>query len=206
MTTWALEIPITRRTRTEAVREERSDLIERARTGDLVAFREIVERYSTRIHAVAYQIVGNSTDAEDIAQEVFLKLHRSLDQFNPQYPFTAWLYRLTANLSIDYQRKNARYRRVSLDEIEDESIFEDHRPRPDSHAERNELKGAIEQMAGDLTPKQRKVFVLRDLQGFSTEEVAGVLQCRPATVRVHLAKARARIKEAMMKHYPNLVS
>lgn len=205
MTTRAIEVPTVHRTRAEVVKEESADLIERARGGDLVAFREIVERYSSRVHAIAYQMVGNSEDAQDIAQEVFLKLYSSLHKFDPQYPFIAWLYRMTVNLSIDYQRKQARHRHVSLDEIEDESVFEDHRPRPDAYAERNELRGALDQIAGDLTPKQRKVFVLRDLQGFSTEEVAQILKCSPVTIRVHLAKARGRIKEALVKCYPNLV-
>jgi RNA polymerase sigma-70 factor (ECF subfamily) len=197
MAIWAIEIPTIYQTRVEAMREESLSLIERAQGGDLAAFREIIERYSPRIHSIAYQMVGNSEDAQDIAQEVCLRLYSSLDKFDPKHSFTTWLYRVTVNLSIDYQRRSARHRHVSLDEMEDETGFEDRRPRPDSRAERNELRGVVSQLVQDLPLKQRKVFVLRDLQGFSSEEVAEILKCSPVTVRVHLARARGRIKEAL---------
>jgi len=196
MSTRVIEVPTILRKRARAVSKEK---------GDPVVFREIVEQHSPRIHAIAYQMVGNSEDAKDITQEVCLKLYRSLDKFNPEHNYTAWLYRLTVNLSIDYLRKNTRERKVSLDKIEEKSILKNSIPQPDSDAENSELKGIILKIAMKLTLKERKVFVLRDLQGFSTEEVARILKCRQSTVRVHLASARGRIKEALLKYYPNLV-
>ena len=196
MSTRVIEVATILRKRAKSVSEEK---------GDSVAFREIVESYSPRIHAIAYQMVGCSEDAGDITQEVCLKLYRSLDKLNPERNYSAWLYRLTVNLSIDYLRKNKRERKVSLDGIKEESILKNSSPQPDSDAENSELKGIILKIAMKLTLKERKVFVLRDLQGFSTGEVARILKCRQSTVRVHLASARGRIKETLLKYYPDLV-
>jgi RNA polymerase sigma-70 factor (ECF subfamily) len=188
-----------------ALVDDHSDLIGRAAHGDLAAYRQCIELYSSRVYAVAYQMVGNADDAQDIAQEVFLRLFQSLDKYRPTSRFTTWLYRLTVNLCIDYQRKNARHRQVTIEEVPNASAIEDGAPPPDAHVERRELRGAIDRLARDLTPQQRSVFVLRDLQGFETEEAARILKCRQSTVRVHLAKARAKIRQALMTQYPELL-
>lgn len=189
----------------EAARRDRADLIEKARNGDAGAFRECIKLYGSRVNAIAYQMVGNGEDARDISQEVFIRLYRSLERFNSDYSFTSWLYRLTANLSIDFLRKNARHRQRSLDEPGNTVDIKDRSPGPDDNAESSEFYGAINRLAGELSINQRRVFVLRDLQGFPTEEVAGILKCRSSTVRVHLARARRRIKDALIKHYPDLL-
>jgi len=200
------EVPAASRTGPEAVKDEDVALIVRAQGGDLDAFRQSVERFSPRIHAIAYQIAGNAADAQDIAQEVFMKLFRCLGQYDPKFLFTTWLYRLTVNVSIDYRRKNARHTRTRTVSRERASNYRDPRPRPDACAEQNELRGAIRQITRNLTMMQRKVFVLRELQGFTATEVATILQCSPNTVRVHLARARNRIKEALVKHYPHYMT
>jgi RNA polymerase sigma-70 factor (ECF subfamily) len=180
--------------------DRNADLIKKASSGDMAAYREFIRLYSPRIHAIAYQMVGNSTDAQDIAQEVFIRLHRSLRTFQPRFTFTTWLFRLTVNLSIDYMRKHSRHRNISLEEIPEELRLMDSASSPDTSLELNELKGAVQKIAEGLTGNQRKVFVLRDLQGFSTVEVAQILKCRVPTVRVHLSKARKHIQHALLKH------
>ncbi len=173
--------------------------------GDLAAFREIIDSHGPRVQAIAYQLTGNSSDSQDIAQEVFLKLYRSLGTFDPRYRFSTWLYRVTVNVSIDYLRKHARPLELSLEEVDQAHSAAEETPHPGSELERNELRGAIRQLAGSLSLKQRKVFVLRDLQGFPTPEVARILACSQATVRVHLSAARIRIRQALLKYYPDLV-
>jgi RNA polymerase sigma-70 factor, ECF subfamily len=180
-------------------------LIEDFLNGDLAAFREIIDSYGPRVQAVAYQMTGNSSDSQDIAQEVFLRLYNSLDKFDPKYRFSTWLYRVTVNVSIDYLRKHSRHLEQSLEEIEKGSTLADCAPHPESDLERKELRGAIGHLTGKLSLKQRKVFVLRDLQGFPTPEVARILDCSQATVRVHLAAARIRVRDALLKYYPEFV-
>ncbi len=181
---------------------KKTDLITDAQQGDLVAFRKLIDKYSPRVYSIAYQMTGNSADAQDIAQEVFIKIHGTLHKFNHKYLFTTWLYRMVVNASIDYQRKHSRRRDFSLEEIEGLFAIYDSRNNPEVLHERNELKGIISRLTGKLTPKQRNVFVLRDLQGFATQEVAGILGCSQITVRVHLSKARILIKNALKKSYP----
>lgn len=179
-------------------------LIARARKGDADAYRECVERHQDRVYGIAYQMVGNAQDAQDIAQEVFVRVHRSLKLYRAASRFTTWLYRLTINLAIDYQRAQARHRATSIDESNEAQSMADTRPTPDAAAERGELRGAIHKVSETLTATQRSVFVLRDLQGFSTEEIAAILKCRQSTVRVHLANARAAVRDALLQHYPDL--
>jgi RNA polymerase sigma-70 factor (ECF subfamily) len=181
------------------MRNDKAELIEKARSGDIAAYQEFIRFYSARVHAIAYQMVGNSIDAQDVAQEVFIRLHRSLHTYKPRFNFMTWLYRLTVNHSIDFLRRHSRHKNISLEDFTDESLLKDRVPSPDSSLELNEMKGIIQQISEGLTWKQRKVFVLRDLQGFSTEEVAQILKCRVSTVRVHLSKARKHIKNALLK-------
>ncbi|MFC1558556.1 RNA polymerase sigma factor [candidate division KSB1 bacterium] len=181
---------------------ENNENIERAQNGDLGAFRKIIEQHSQKIYSIAYQMAGNSDDASDIAQEVFIKLFNSLGKFDRKYNFTTWLYRVTVNMSIDYKRKNTRHSNIPLDEINETSIIGNCSSEPDSGLERKELKGIINKVTELLTEKQQKVFVLRDLQGFSTEEISQILTCRQSTVRVHLAKAREQVRNELMKYYP----
>lgn len=191
--------------RTTLVDTDESELIDRARGGDLAAYRQCIELFGPRVYAIAYQMVGNTEDAQDIAQEVFVRLYRSLDKYRPTSRFTTWLYRLTVNLCIDFQRKNARHRHVAIDEAPDALAVADREPLPDARIEQQQFHGAIHALARDLTTKQRIVFVLRDLQGMTTEEIARILNCRQSTVRVHLATARLLIRQALSGQYPELL-
>lgn len=180
-------------------------LIMKARDGDLDAFEEFVRINSKRIYGIAYQVVGNSDDAHDIAQEVFVRLHSGIHKYNPQFLFSTWLYRLAVNMSIDYMRRNARHKNASID---DPGVLRhpDSAPYPDEAYEYTEMHGAISKISSRLPDMQRKVFVLRDLQGFSCEEVARILGCRSSTVRVHLARARLRIRDKMIEEYPEFMN
>jgi len=189
----------------EVLRQKKAELIERAVKGDNGAFAEIVDQFGPRINSIAYQMSGNSDDARDITQEVFIRLFRSLRQFKAEYEFATWLYRLTINLSIDFLRRNRQHRHESAEVADRNLEISDKNPRPDEKLERNELKGAIRVLTGDLSINQRRVLVLRDLQGFTTEEIARILKCRVSTVRVHLARARHRMKEMLLEKYPELM-
>jgi RNA polymerase sigma-70 factor, ECF subfamily len=188
----------------ETSSELESELICQAADGDLNAFRKCVELFGPRIHSIGYQMTGNSEDAKDIAQEVFVKLYHSLDKYDSSYLFSTWLYRMTVNLAIDYKRKHARHKYITIDEINDNSVLRDKNPEPDKYTEQNEFHGAIEKLCDQLSESQRQVFVLRDLQGFTTDEISQILECKSSTIRVHLAKARLRIRESLKEQYPSL--
>ena len=154
------------------------------------------------MYAVARKVVGDNEEARDVAQEVFIKLHGALNSFDTRQRFTTWLYRLTVNLAIDHRRKRQVRLTVPLDsvaEIPDGAGT----PLPDEEAEGRAFRGEIESIAQGLTDRQRTAFFLRDLEDFTTAEVAAIMECRESTVRVHLAKAREVIRNELIKRYPD---
>ncbi len=182
-----------------------ADLIELCQRGDDKAFAELVERYRTRVASIAYQVLGNYEDARDVAQEVFIKLYKGISGFDPEKKFFTWLYRLTVNAAIDFLRsKRRRSREHSLDE-KPESY--DNIPGPDHESvalgyERQELQQLFLKLAETLNPKQKSAFILCDLQGFSADEVAEILNCPKVTLRWYLHEARKRIRQAIAEQHP----
>lgn len=187
------------------MQNKKTNLIADAQQGDLVAFRELIDQHSSRVYSIAYQVTGNSADAQDIAQEVFIKLYGKLHKFDHKYRFTTWLYRMAINTSIDHQRKQTSKNELPLNEIKNLFLLDEGQNSPDVVHERNELSGIVSRLTGLLTKKQRRVFVLRDLQNFSTPEIARILNCSQITIRVHLTGARSRIRNALRKYYPEYV-
>lgn len=182
-----------------------ADLIERTQEGDEAAFQELVQRYRTRVASIAYQVLGNYEDARDVAQEVFIKLYRGIKGFDPRKKFFTWLYRLTVNASIDFLRaKKRRSHEHSIDERPDQYL---EIPNPDFESisydfERKELREIFIKLAKQLNPKQQAAFVLCDLQGFTADEVAEILDCPKVTLRWYLHEARKRIRTAIAKDHP----
>jgi RNA polymerase sigma-70 factor (ECF subfamily) len=167
-------------------------LAERARGGDLAAFDELMTLTERRVVSIAWRMLGDKDDARDAAQEVFLRVYRSLGQYRTGEPFMAWVYRITVNVCRDVGRKRRRYsdRNVPLDGHEpvdagaalDERVLERQR--------REIVARALE----SLPEREREAFVLRDLEGLSTDEVARLLGTRPVTVRSQASMARTKIK------------
>lgn len=182
-----------------------ADLIELCQNGDDRAFEELVARYRTRVASIAYQVLGNYEDARDVAQEVFIKLYKGIGGFDPNKKFFTWLYRLTVNAAIDFLRsKKRRSREHSLDENPDQYY---NIPSPDAESvtsgfEREELRQLFYKLAEDLNPKQQAAFILCDLQGFSADEVAEILDCPKVTLRWYLHEARKRIRVAVLEQHP----
>jgi len=129
---------------------ENRQLIERARQGDPDAFDLLVQEYAPRVHAVAYQMTGSAEDARDIAQEVFLRLYRALDRYDPERSFATWLYRVTVNLAIDFRRRNARHWLETSEERSETGNPGDPAQQPDLQVERRELEGAVFRLVSEL--------------------------------------------------------
>lgn len=166
---------------------DESDLVRKAQDGDVEAFETLVEVYRAKVYSIAYQIVGNADDAEDICQESFIKLYRNIRAYSSNHKFTTWLFRLVTNTAIDHLRKLNKSRRLSV-----ETGLPDR-----SQASDSDLKLTLDRILSKVSPKQRMAFVLRDLQGFPLNEVAQILECSGVTARVHLHKARTRIRKSL---------
>jgi len=173
-------------------------LITQAAAGDQRAFESLVEKYQNMVFSHAYRMCGNRTDAEDIAQETFIRLYRSLSTFRGDAALSTWLYSVTSNLCVDFARKNLR-RRTSpfsaFENIEGEMIFDlpDRSFSPDDIFEKVERTSEIAEALMSLKPAFRQIIVLRDINGLSYDEIAAVLVIPIGTVRSRLARAREKL-------------
>ena len=186
-----------------ACEEESADyfgvLVARACAGDELAFERIMLATEQRVVSIAWRMLGNREDAYDAAQDVYLRVFKYLSRFRAGEDFRAWLYRITINVCHDFARKNRAAGVTQLSEIDsgrDKPVVEPTHPGtdPESLALQEQQLTQIRYALQTLPPKERAALVLRDLEGFSTEEVAHALGSRPVTVRSQVSTARAKIK------------
>lgn len=167
-------------------------LVEAARRGDQTAYGELVQRYEHRLARVIHRFVHDMDMAEDLAQETFLKVYDRLEQFDSSRRFGPWLFRIGVNLTLDYLRRKKRRGRWSL--FTDR--YKDKAPDPAVADPRKalDLQQEVQKVLQMIPEKYRVVLALRDLENFSTSEIAAVLQRKEATIRWRLAEARHRFQ------------
>ena len=188
-------------------------LIARSRDGDTEAFRVLFERKHRKVYLIAYQILGDPSQAEEVVQEVFLSLWQHCGRYRPAFAVNSWLSRIAANRAIDRWRSGRAERRsrVFPEAIEPEPAAAAAVSSPGRPAEPEELTGWRElqaiwdELAGLLPPQQRAAFALREIEGLSTSEVAEAIGCSASTVRSHIAEARRTLQQALRERYPELI-
>lgn len=174
-------------------------LVARALEGELPAFEKLVSRYQNRIVGYSARMLNDQEEAEDVAQEVFIKAYRSLHSFRGDASFSTWIYRIATNLCIDRLRSRKRrpQQAYSLDEPldrEEESggrDIADYSAEPVREVEREELRRRVRQVMSEMPERMRTILVMCDMQGMSYEEIAKVLDCPIGTVKSRLFHARA---------------
>ncbi|HHZ17625.1 MAG TPA: sigma-70 family RNA polymerase sigma factor [Peptococcaceae bacterium] len=180
------------------------ELVAKSKAGDLHAFEELVCRYERKIYTLAYRMTGNYHDANDLAQEAFLRAFQSIKGFRGDASFSTWLCRIATNVCRDELRK--RYR-VSLESLEQEVSFGDWEmkkqipadvPGPAEIYEQQELQHELQDLINTLTPEFRMALILRDIQGLSYEEIAEQLECSLGTVKSRISRARNYLKEKIL--------
>jgi RNA polymerase sigma-70 factor (ECF subfamily) len=181
--------------------ENRADyltiLVTRARAGDSLAFERIMLATEQRVVSIAWRMLGNSEDARDAAQEVYLRVFKYLARFRTGEDFRGWLYRITINVCHDLARRKRSVMTTRLSEIdfgEEHAELEDPGTDPETRTLRQQQLTLVRRALHVLSTKERAALVLRDLEGLSTEEVARALGSRPVTVRSQVSSARAKIK------------
>lgn len=180
-------------------------LVERAKRGDVEAFETLVASHEKAVFNYAYRLTGNYEDAGDIAQEAFLRVYNSLPEFRGDSSFTTWLYRIVRNACLDEMRKRKRQRVTSLDEtleMDDGEMsrqFADSTDGPEQALERVEVQRAVLDSINSLDDEYRVVVVLRDIEGYSYNEIADALGINLGTVKSRLNRARGALKEAFAK-------
>ena len=180
--------------------EEDRELVRRAQKEDKEAFEELVRRHQNRVFAVAGGILRNREDVEDIAQQVFLKAYFSIKRFDQRAAFSTWLYKITVNECWDLLRKKKVRPLVFEAELSEEqsqvyqASSEQSDGRPDT-SERLAAQEQVEELMSCLDERDRTMLVLKEVQGFSVEEIAEMMEINANTVKVRLFRARQRITE-----------
>lgn len=174
-----------------------AQLVDEARRGNQAAFGDLVLRYERRLIRVISQFVRDLDLAQDLAQETFLRAYQRLDQFDPARRFGPWLFRIGVNLTLDYLRKQKRRGWWSL--FTDASA--DRAPDPATADPRQalDLSQEVQAVLQKLPEKHRTILVLRDLENFSTSEIAAILNRKEATIRWKLSEARQRFEELWVR-------
>ena len=186
-----------------------SELVAKARGGDVDAFSTLVRQYDRYIYRLALHITGNQEDAEDVLQEAMLKAYTRIGQFQGDSRFYTWLVRIAVNEALMKLRKRAtRAREVSLDEpVEDGGRspvlreIEDWGDNPEQRYARVELQSILDEVIERLEPMYRAVFVLRDIEDLSTEETAEALGLSIPAVKSRLLRARLQLRDKLTRFF-----
>ena len=180
------------------------NLLERAKSGDVAAFEQLIESYQRKIFNIALRMLGNYDDAGDLTQEVLIRIYKSIKSFKEQSSFSTWIYRITTNVCLDEIRKRKNRKVISLDEeikLDDGDMkrqIENGEPSPEEMAETGDLKKVVNDAIARLSEEHRMVIVLRDIRGFSYEEIAEMLKCPEGTVKSRINRARQALKNILV--------
>lgn len=177
-------------------------LIQRAKLGEVNAFAELVHAYKDKIYAFLYRMTGDREDANDLAQEVFIRVYSNLHHFDNNMRFSPWIYRIAQNLAIDFLRKQRKiiYLDEQLGEDNDMSWqLESQAPLPDKVAEFKDLQSAIEAALNEVPLMYRTVLLLRFVHDMSYEDIAKVTELPVTTVKTRLHRARENLRQVLVK-------
>jgi RNA polymerase sigma-70 factor, ECF subfamily len=184
----------------ESIEVDDRQLVETIRSGDTSAFEQLVRRKTSKVYGLCYRIIGNAEDAKDISQLVFIKLWENLSKYDPHFAFDTWLYRMVTNVAIDFLRNkqsrenaiNSNLRLVRTSTDAEQGVV----------VQRKEIENVFNAVSAVLSPKQKAIFVMREMDDLASSEIARVLGCRESTVRNHLFNARKLMQEQLKKRFP----
>jgi RNA polymerase sigma-70 factor, ECF subfamily len=175
-------------------------IIQKAIEGDTFAFRQIVEQHQGFAYAVSYRMVSNEEDAEDIVQEAFIRLWNNLHKYKPEMKLSTWLYKIITNLCLDHL-KSARVKQKKNHVAMSTELNMNSISGADDMVNANELHTVIQEAASSLTPAQKAVFVLRDLEQLTVEEVGEILSMSAGNIKSNLYYARQHVADVLKKYY-----
>lgn len=178
-------------------------LLQKSKAGDRLAFAELVEIYKDKINSLAYRMLGNAQDAEDITQETFMRIYANLHRYDEQYKISTWIYRIANNLCIDKIRKRrVRSNQFSLDAeitgtdgLDLYNTMRDTDPLPEQQVIQYELQDRIREAMLSLTPKYRTIMILRYLEDLSLQEISEIVGLPVATVKTRVHRGREALRK-----------
>ena len=186
-----------------AANTDETSLVKRARYGDLAAYDELVRRYQERIYATIYHMTSNHEDANDLAQEAFIKAYQALKSFKGGSSFYTWVYRIAVNKTINFLKQRKNRVQMSLNDVDFNAehdpdlvaLVSDKTPRREANL--TELQQKLNEAMQKLSEPHRLVVTLHDVQGLSHEEIAKIMGCNIGTVRSRLFYARQQLQGAL---------
>lgn len=186
-------------------REQQEEIIERAQDGDELAYKELYRRYCRVVYTLAFQMLGNHSDTDEVVQETFIRVFKNLHRLRNTKAFTSWLYQITMNLSIDHRKIRTRRRMLPLDERPDylsnyELATTKHVRNPGQVLENKELLGQINIAIDELPQQQRAVIIMHEVEGMSKKMISDILNCSLVTVRTNLHHARKKLRQNLTKY------
>jgi RNA polymerase sigma-70 factor (ECF subfamily) len=181
------------------------EAVRAARAGDEEAFAHLVRRHSGGLHRAVARILSDDSEAWDVVQMAFVRAWQRLDRYDEKWSFATWLYRIGTNLAIDLIRSRTSREKAHRAGTEHRlRVVGESAPTSDL-ADHSEVDRLLRQLVSTLTPQQRTAFVLREVEGLDTAEVAEVLGCTPTTVRNHVFQARKILRRELADRFPEYV-
>ncbi len=187
--------------RNAAVMNDR-EWIQSACKGDDEAFAQLVRRHSGGLHRAVARILADDAEAWDVVQMAFVRAWQRLDRYDPRYSFATWLYRIGTNLAIDLLRSRGSRERAHKAGTEHRLRLVGMGETTSARADSEEADDILRKLVVVLTPQQRSAFVLREMEGLDTAEVANILGCSATTVRNHIFQARKALSRELRNRFP----
>lgn len=176
------------------------ELIKKAVAGNTNAFETIVREYQSFAYALSFRFLRQQEEAEDVVQEAFIRLWKNMYKYKPEIKLSTWLYRIITNLCLDYLKSNYARQKINQQDMKLLSEMKSY-DQADKALRAEELNTLIQEIASELTPKQKAVFILRDLEGLSVEEVCSILSLSAGSIKSNLYYARKFVSEKLKMVY-----
>lgn len=181
--------------------DKESRLIKKAKSGNLEAFEQLILQYEKRIYNYCYRMTNSQEDAEDLAQEIFIKVYKNLKSFKGNSKFSTWIYRIAYNTCIDkYRKKEVATVSLTLnsDEEEKEIDLPSNDPLPEERIVSREEYDVVCECISELKPEYKNAVILRDIQNYTYDEIAEILNIPLGTVKSHISRGRAALRDALI--------
>ena len=190
-------------TESQAQQDVNVELMLKFQAGDADAFNKLVDSNVNTVHAMVYRFLGDLSHAEDITQEVFMRVYKNADRYQPTAKFSTWIYRIVANLCFNVMRANKKKRTLSLnanDDAQNRIDLPDHKSAsPDSGLEQTELQIAVKKALNELPDNQKLAIILNKYENKSYDEIATIMSLSPQAVKSLLSRARNNLKDKLEK-------
>jgi RNA polymerase sigma-70 factor (ECF subfamily) len=185
------------------------ELVEKFKLGDTRVFKDIFNLYKDAVMSVCYRIVGNKVEAEDLCQEVFFKVYKSLNSFQAKSKLSTWIYRIALNQSLNSLRKKKKFREINLDpqnknNNETDLISSPEIERPDRLFEKKEKEKVIWEAVQSLPKNQRVAIILQKYEGLSCEEIAGIMEATLFSIQSLIHRGKKNLYKKLLPYLNNL--